>query len=92
MNRLIFPVVLCLSLPLTGYSQIVNPVYLVRKGTMRFKHAGLLMIRNILANHVKSFRPEAWIDRRGRAKGNRRALMDVARGVIEPTRVLKIDD
>jgi len=53
-----------------GYSQVVNPVYLVRKGTVPRDFAYKLMLRNIAANVLKSVSPEAYVDRRGRLKGN----------------------
>jgi GT2 family glycosyltransferase len=74
-----------------GYSQIANPVYLIRKGTMSRKHAGKLMWRNLAANLVRSFHPEPWIDRKGRLKGNMLALLDVARGDVSPHRILQLD-
>ena len=37
-----------------GYSQIANPIYLGRKGTLPWGHAIKLMTRNIIANHVLS--------------------------------------
>jgi glycosyltransferase involved in cell wall biosynthesis len=73
-----------------GYSQIVNPVYLVRKGTITPTYAARLMARNMLANVAKSVRPEPWIDRRGRLYGNLIAVAHVARGKIEPEFVLNL--
>lgn len=73
-----------------GYSQIANPVYLVAKGTMRKGPAAKMAIKNFIANLVKSPIPEAYIDRRGRLKGNLLALIDVLRGVNHPTRILEL--
>lgn len=70
-----------------GYSQIINPSYLVRKGTMRKSFAARLMIRNVLANHLRSIRPEPWVDRWGRAKGNWIGILDLARGRLTPERI-----
>jgi len=70
-----------------GYSQIANPVYLIRKGTMSPRRATRLMTRNILANLAKSLRPEPWVDRRGRLKGNLLALRDLVTGRISPERI-----
>lgn len=53
-----------------GYSQIINPSYLVAKGTMRPRFAMRLMLGNFAANHARFFKPEPWIDRAGRMKGN----------------------
>ena len=70
-----------------GYSQIINPSYLVQKGTMRKGFAARLMLRNFLANHVKSMKPEPWVDRLGRAKGNWIGIFDLVRGRITPERI-----
>jgi GT2 family glycosyltransferase len=74
-----------------GYSQIANPVYLIRKGSMPWRHANKLMWRNITANLARSLCPEPWIDRKGRLKGNFLALIDMARGRISPGRILQLD-
>jgi hypothetical protein len=73
-----------------GYSQIANPVYLIRKGTMSIAFALPLIWRNVLANTGKSFRPEPWIDRRGRLRGNWLALRDLVIGRISPKRILEL--
>lgn len=73
-----------------GYSQIVNPWYLWRKGTMSGRYAARLAVRNILANHAKILRSEAWTDRRGRAKGNWLGIGDICRGAARPDRILKM--
>jgi GT2 family glycosyltransferase len=73
-----------------GYSQVANAVYLVRKGTVPASFAFPLMLRNIAANVAKSFRPEPYVDRRGRLKGNLLAIFHVATGRVEPEYVLKI--
>lgn len=74
-----------------GYSQIANPIYLIRKGTMSWKHARMLMLRNLAANLVRSVYPEPWIDRKGRLRGNILALIDIATGRISPSRILQLD-
>ena len=73
-----------------GYSQIANPVYLIRKGTMSLGFAAPLMWRNVLANAGNSVRPEPWIDRRGRLWGNLLALWDLVTGRISPHRILEL--
>ena len=60
-----------------GYSQVANPIYLMGKGTMSPGRALPLLIRNLLANVVRSVHSEPWVDRRGRLKGNLRALADL---------------
>lgn len=73
-----------------GYSQIANAAYLVRKGTMPPGRALKLATRNVIANVVKSPRPEPWVDRRGRLRGNLLALADLVRGRADPQRVLDL--
>lgn len=71
-----------------GYSQIANPWYLARKGTMPRRDMVDNMVSNFAANLVKSLRPEPFIDRRGRVRGNLRAFRDVALGRSRPDRIL----
>jgi hypothetical protein len=73
-----------------GYSQIANPIYLIRKGTMSGAFARSLIWRNMLANLGKCIRPEPWIDRRGRLKGNCLAMIDLVLGRISPQRILQL--
>jgi hypothetical protein len=77
------------GLPL-GYSQIANPVHLIRKGTMQPRRALRLMMRNMAANLGRALRPEPWVDRRGRLCGNLRALGDLARGRLSPGRIREL--
>ncbi len=73
-----------------GYSQISNPVYLLRKQTMPKALAWRLMRQNLFSNLVKSLRPEPHIDRRGRLAGNLLAIRDLAIGKIDPRRILEL--
>jgi GT2 family glycosyltransferase len=73
-----------------GYSQVMNPFYLWRKRTMSLHRAATQMGRNIAINTVRSLRPEPWIDRKGRLKGNFLAWRDIARGRIDPGRILQL--
>jgi GT2 family glycosyltransferase len=73
-----------------GYSQVVNPIYLIRKRSVPAGFALRLMPRNLAANLVRSFRPEPYVDRRGRLRGNLLGLSHVMRGRIEPEHVLLI--
>ena len=73
-----------------GYSQVVNPLYLVRKGTMTVRHATWLVTKNVLMNVVHFVRPEPYIDRRGRLRGNFIGFAHVLRGDIDPRHVLKL--
>lgn len=73
-----------------GYSQIANPLYLIRKGTMPASDALWLIARNVMSNHAKALNPEPWVDRAGRLAGNWRAFADLATGRIKPERVLTL--
>ncbi len=73
-----------------GYSQIANPIYMVRKGTLSRRRAARLMLRNLAANTAKLLRPEPWVDRRGRLRGNVMALRDLIIGRICPKRILDL--
>jgi len=72
-----------------GYSQVMNSVYLARKGTYPWNHALRSISRHLAMNFVRSARPEAWVDRRGRLFGNCLALIDLCRGRIMPERILR---
>ena len=74
-----------------GYSQIANPLYLRSKRTMRGTRAYAIMARNVISNLVLSFSPEPEIDRRGRLRGNLRALRDIVTGQIRPDRVTEFE-
>jgi GT2 family glycosyltransferase len=71
-----------------GYSQIANPVYLVRKGTCACSRAIWQMGRNIAMNLIFSIRPEPYVDRWGRLRGNIKAIKDLARGQLQPEQIL----
>jgi glycosyltransferase involved in cell wall biosynthesis len=73
-----------------GYSQIANPVYLVRKGTIPARIAASLMAKNLAANLLGSVWPEPYIDRFGRLKGNALAAYHVLRGRVEPEFILRL--
>lgn len=73
-----------------GYSQIANPVYLSRKGTVSWEHSLPQMIRNVASNALHFPRPEPWVDRRGRLIGNLLAILDLCRGRLDPNRILQL--
>jgi hypothetical protein len=72
-----------------GYSQIANPVYLLKKGTTPKKLALKLMVQNTVANLIRSFSPEPHVDRRGRLHGNLLAFRDLLMGKLDPRRILE---
>ncbi|MCP3726220.1 glycosyltransferase [Paraburkholderia sp. CNPSo 3272] len=69
-----------------GYSQVINPLYLVKKKTMPLRPALDHVVRNVASNIVRSVAPEPWIDRRGRLIGNLIGLWDFLRGRLTPER------
>jgi GT2 family glycosyltransferase len=73
-----------------GYAQVANPLYLTRKGTMRAGYSLKLIARNLAANHLKLLAEEPWVDRRGRARGNRLALRHALFGTLDPARILEL--
>jgi GT2 family glycosyltransferase len=73
-----------------GYSQIVNPAYIARKGNMSFGNALRLMGRNLLANLVGSICPESYVDRRGRLRGNLIGMFHLMTGRLSPEHILKL--
>jgi glycosyltransferase involved in cell wall biosynthesis/GT2 family glycosyltransferase len=73
-----------------GYSQVVNPIYMLRKGTMTIGQVAGQLFRNIASNIAGAVRPEPFIDRRGRLRGNFRGLADVLRGRPDPERAAAI--
>jgi GT2 family glycosyltransferase len=73
-----------------GYSQVANPVYLWGTGSYSWGRALRSVGRNFVANFLRSFRPEPWIDRRGRLRGNALAFVDWTRGRMAPERILEL--
>ena len=78
-----------------GYSQVANPIYLARKTYQgaRFypwRYAATRISRNLIANLYRSLRPEAYVDRRGRLKGNMIAFRDLLLGRLAPERALQL--
>jgi GT2 family glycosyltransferase len=74
-----------------GYSQVANPLYLAGKKAgyplgRALQHIG----RNLAMNMLHAPRPEAYVDRRGRLRGNMLALGDLLRHRMTPERVLEL--
>lgn len=74
-----------------GYSQVANPLYLSGK------HAGYPLgravthiLRNMAKNVARSIRPEPYVDRRGRVRGNLLAMRDLVTGRMAPERILEL--
>lgn len=73
-----------------GYSQIANPIYMTRKGTLAPSYAYKQIGRNLLANLARSLHPEPWVDRKGRLHGNIIAISDWMKGTLIPNRILDL--
>ncbi len=73
-----------------GYSQVINPLYLWRKGSLPLGRALRGVGRHLLINGIRTLRPEPWVDRRGRFAGNGLALLDIIRGRAAPERILDL--
>jgi GT2 family glycosyltransferase len=74
-----------------GYSQVANPLYLARKRQgYPLRRALAHIAKNVAMNVTRSVRPEAYIDRRGRLRGNLLAMRDLIIGKMLPERVLDL--
>jgi GT2 family glycosyltransferase len=74
-----------------GYSQVANPLYLFgKKQGYTLKWALFHICKNFAMNVLKSFKPEPYVDRFGRLRGNIKALFDLMRGKMTPERVLEL--
>jgi glycosyltransferase involved in cell wall biosynthesis len=73
-----------------GYSQVVNPWYLMKKGSMTPLAACRNIFRALAGNTLGSLFPNSHIDRRGRLKGNIVAAKDVMFGHAAPERVAEL--
>jgi glycosyltransferase involved in cell wall biosynthesis len=73
-----------------GYSQIANPLYLIKKGTMPKAKAFRFIFNHLAANTVKSMVQHPRIDYRGRLKGNVKALIDLLMGQCDPQKIINL--
>jgi hypothetical protein len=73
-----------------GYSQVINPLFIFKKGNMSFRRAAFLIGKNLAANAAKSVFPERYIDRWGRLKGNMIGLWHALSGKLDPSHALKL--
>lgn len=73
-----------------GYSQVANAVYLAKKGTVPAGFLAKVATRNVIINALRSFRPEPFVDRRGRLRGNMIAITDLLCGRLAPERILQL--
>lgn len=77
-----------------GYSEVMNPIYLGRKGSIPMKYALLnFLLKMPVKNAVLSIMPSLRRhEHRKRLIGNLRAAWDVALGRVKPERVIEIGD
>lgn len=73
-----------------GYSQVVNPIYLMRKGSFPWNHAIPSAARHCLVNLLRSAFPEPEVDRFGRFRGNVLGLYELLAGRARPDRILDL--
>lgn len=73
-----------------GYSQVINPIYMLRKGTMPGTKVASHIFCNMAMNFSRALWPEPFVDRRGRARGNLLAIADLLRGRLEPERAAQL--
>jgi hypothetical protein len=73
-----------------GYSQIANPLYLVRKEILTPAWAAEQMGRNLAMNLLRSMVPDPYVDRRGRLWGNVLAMIDGLRGKTDPEKINRL--
>ena len=73
-----------------GYAQIINPWYLCRKGTLSAREAWSNTLKALAINGLKTIRPETFIDRRGRFKGNVVAVRDLLSGICRPEKAAEL--
>ena len=73
-----------------GYSQVVNPWYLMKKGTMTRFEIFQAILRALARNSLGSLFVDAHVDRRGRLKGNMIAVSDILFGRWAPERAAEL--
>lgn len=73
-----------------GYSQIANPWYLSRKGTMSPKKSLRFVSRHLASNVVRSLTNHPQVDYPGRLRGNLVAIADLLRGRCHPARISRL--
>jgi GT2 family glycosyltransferase len=73
-----------------GYSQVINPLFIFRKGNMSLPRAASLICKNIAANATRSLFPEHYVDRWGRLKGNMVGLLHAASGKLDPMHAINL--
>jgi GT2 family glycosyltransferase len=73
-----------------GYSQVMNPVYLNRKGSFPAWLAAQQILRPVAKNIALAMGGSSRSWRRERLRGNGTAVCDIARGRITPERIVEL--
>lgn len=73
-----------------GYSQVMNPIYLARKGSFPVWLAAQQIFRPVAKNVALSAVGPSRIWRRERLRGNSTAIRDIVRGRITPERIVEL--
>jgi hypothetical protein len=73
-----------------GYSQVVNPWYLMKKGTMTPMDTCGHILRGLTANTSGIFFPNSHVDRWGRLKGNLIGIKEIMLGRWAPERISEL--
>lgn len=72
-----------------GYSQIANPIYLAKKGTMNTGYARKILLRNVASNIFHTIIFDTTKDYKGRLWGNIKAAFDLLTNKCHPTKILQ---
>lgn len=74
-----------------GYSQVANPLYLLKKGSMSVPETARFVSRALAANVLRTARRQTTLfDYPGRLRGNVMAFADLLRGRCRPERILEL--
>lgn len=73
-----------------GYSQIANPIYLAKKGTMNSSYARKILLRNVASNIFHTIIFDTKKDYKGRLWGNIKAAFHLLSGKCHPTNILSL--
>lgn len=73
-----------------GYAQMVNPIHIARNGGYHWGRALRSVARHLAINALRSLRPEPYVDRRGRLRGNLVGVADLLRGRVDPSRAARL--
>jgi hypothetical protein len=74
-----------------GYSQIANPLYLIKKGTVSYPTGLRLVFKALAVNIVRGmYRHHPFADYRGRLRGNMKAIIDMLYLKLDPRNIERI--